>query len=132
MVGNSVGNVVSDGATVLAVDDDPLVRKMLVRALERDGNRTIEAMDGVEGPAILLLQSIEDGRAAGDDDAVRRAAHTLKSQAAVFGADDLEEACRVLEHSAGAHRIDAAEVAAVLGGADAVGGAIRTLGADAG
>jgi class 3 adenylate cyclase len=40
-------------ATVLVVDDDPFNRRMIVRALEKDGHSTIEAGDGVEGLALL-------------------------------------------------------------------------------
>ena len=165
--------------TVLVVDDDALNRRLLVRALEREGHRTVEAADGREGlhllqqvePDVMLLdvempeldgygvliamkdlptvsstpvvmisgvedrdavvrcielgaddflpkpadvqilrarvklissfltelpgmlQAMVDARAAGDATTVRRAAHTLSSQAAVFGADDLIRSC---------------------------------------
>lgn len=48
---------VSDSATVLVVDDDPFNRRMIVRALEKEGHRTIEAGDGVEG--LRMLQEHE-------------------------------------------------------------------------
>ena len=41
------------GATVLVVDDDPFIRSMIVRALEKEGHNTIQAADGVEGLALL-------------------------------------------------------------------------------
>jgi HPt (histidine-containing phosphotransfer) domain-containing protein len=40
------------------------------------------------------------GLEAGDPDEVRRAAHTLKSNAATFGASELAERSRTLEHAA--------------------------------
>ena len=43
--------------TVLVVDDDALNRRLLVRALEREGHRTVEAADGREG--LHLLQQVE-------------------------------------------------------------------------
>ena len=33
-------------ATVLVVDDEPIVREVVVRYLAREGHRTIEAADG--------------------------------------------------------------------------------------
>ena len=43
--------------TVLVVDDDALNRRLLVRALEREGHRTVEAADRREG--LHLLQQVE-------------------------------------------------------------------------
>jgi adenylate cyclase len=45
----------STGATVLVVDDDPFNRRMIVRALEKEGHNTIEAGDGVEGLELLQV-----------------------------------------------------------------------------
>src|SRR5438876_10103930 len=39
--------------TVLVVDDEPLVRNVVVRYLEREGYRTLEAGDGDTARAIL-------------------------------------------------------------------------------
>jgi PAS domain S-box-containing protein len=65
-----------------------------------------------------LVTAIREGQAAGDADGVRRAAHTLKSNAATFGATDLAERSRRLEHAAadgdldeGASQADAIEEA---------------------
>ena len=43
------------GATVLVVDDDPFNRRILVRALQKDGHQTVEAADGVEALKTLAL-----------------------------------------------------------------------------
>lgn len=59
-------NVTTGAATVLVVDDDALVRRMLVRALEKDGHRVLQAADGVEGlemlrehePDVMLLDIV--------------------------------------------------------------------------
>jgi CheY-like chemotaxis protein/HPt (histidine-containing phosphotransfer) domain-containing protein len=65
-----------------------------------------------------LVTAIREGQASGDTDGVRRAAHTLKSNAATFGATDLAERSRRLEHAAadgdldeGASQADAIEEA---------------------
>ncbi len=188
--------------TVLVVDDDALNRRLLVRALEREGHRTVEAADGREGlhllqqvePDVMLLdvempeldgygvliamkdlptvsstpvvmisgvedrdavvrcielgaddflpkpadvqilrarvklissfltelpgmlQAMVDARAAEDATTVRRAAHTLSSQAAVFGADDLIRSCRALESAAGGCGVDGVLVENVVAG----------------
>ena len=39
--------------TVLVVDDEPIVRNVVVRYLERDGYRTLEAGDGNEARRLL-------------------------------------------------------------------------------
>ncbi|MDP9491039.1 MAG: response regulator transcription factor [Actinomycetota bacterium] len=40
-------------ATILVVDDEPIVREVVVRYLERDGHRTVEAGDGDSARALL-------------------------------------------------------------------------------
>jgi DNA-binding response OmpR family regulator len=40
-------------ATVLVVDDEPIVREVVVRYLERDGHRTLEAADGERARELL-------------------------------------------------------------------------------
>ena len=47
-----------------------------------------------------LVNAMETGARAGDTEAVRRAAHTLKSNAATFGATALADRCRALESAA--------------------------------
>src|SRR5271163_4887838 len=43
-------------STVLVVDDEPIVRDVVVRYLERDGYRTLEAATGDEARRLLELQ----------------------------------------------------------------------------
>jgi HPt (histidine-containing phosphotransfer) domain-containing protein len=47
------------------------------------------------------LVALREACAQRDQDQVHRGAHTLKSNAATFGADELAGACRELEHAAG-------------------------------
>jgi DNA-binding response OmpR family regulator len=44
-------------STVLVVDDEPIVRDVVVRYLERDGYRTLEAATGDEARRLLELQA---------------------------------------------------------------------------
>lgn len=46
-------------ATVLVVDDEPIVREVVVRYLERDGHATLEASDGTTARAMLEEQSAD-------------------------------------------------------------------------
>ena len=56
--------------TVLVVDDEAIVRDVVVRYLERDGYRTLEAADGdeavrllaEESPALVVLDVMLPGR----------------------------------------------------------------------
>jgi DNA-binding response OmpR family regulator len=43
--------------TVLVVDDEPIVREVVVRYLEREGYRTLEAADGDRARQLLQLES---------------------------------------------------------------------------
>jgi len=43
-------------ATILVVDDEPIVREVVVRYLERDGFRTLEAASGDEAQRLLERQ----------------------------------------------------------------------------
>jgi CheY-like chemotaxis protein/HPt (histidine-containing phosphotransfer) domain-containing protein len=64
---------------------------------------------------------------AGDHDALRAVAHTLKSSSALLGADPLAEACAQLERSATA-RSGATELTALVAGVqDAVAAAMRLM-----
>jgi DNA-binding response OmpR family regulator len=44
-------------STVLVVDDEPIVREVVVRYLERDGHRTLEASTGGEARDLLVRES---------------------------------------------------------------------------
>jgi CheY-like chemotaxis protein len=50
----------------------------------------------------ILLSSIEAAAGTGDTTVLQRAAHTLRSHAAIFGATKLESECRVVESAAAA------------------------------
>ncbi len=58
------GGAVGDGATVLVVEDDPAVRKLAVRALDRAGFRVLKAGSGdealgyVAGPVDVLVTDV--------------------------------------------------------------------------
>jgi DNA-binding response OmpR family regulator len=45
-------------STVLVVDDEPIVRDVVVRYLERDGHRTLEAATGDEARRVLERESL--------------------------------------------------------------------------
>jgi CheY-like chemotaxis protein len=59
--------------TVLVVDDEPMVRDVVTRYLERDGHRVVEAADGEaarslierESPSLVLLDIMLPGRTDG-------------------------------------------------------------------
>jgi HPt (histidine-containing phosphotransfer) domain-containing protein len=56
-----------------------------------------ELIDAFLADAPGLLEALRSGLEQGDADEVRRAAHTLKSNGATFGAEDFAELCRELE-----------------------------------
>ena len=49
----------SDVATILVVDDDPIVRDVVVRYLERDGHRTLVAEDGDRADELLRGEELD-------------------------------------------------------------------------
>ena len=49
----------SDVATILVVDDDPIVRDVVVRYLERDGHRTLVAEDGDRADELLREEQLD-------------------------------------------------------------------------
>jgi DNA-binding response OmpR family regulator len=49
----------SEMATILVVDDDPIVRDVVVRYLERDGHRTLVAEDGDRADELLRRESLD-------------------------------------------------------------------------
>jgi HPt (histidine-containing phosphotransfer) domain-containing protein len=59
--------------------------------------------------APVQLAALRDALAAGDAEAARRAAHTLKSNGATFGAERFAETCRSLEEMAKAGALADAE-----------------------
>jgi HPt (histidine-containing phosphotransfer) domain-containing protein len=99
----------ADGDAALAVD------AALARLEETVGDRAFVAELIGDFLAELPAQLVElrDAFSVGDAERLRRSAHTLKSNAATFGADALESVCRELEHAAGADAsADAAELVA--------------------
>jgi HPt (histidine-containing phosphotransfer) domain-containing protein len=70
-----------------------------------------EFLDGLDG----ALDALRADAVAGDAESLRRAAHTLKSNAATFGARRLAERCRSLEAV-----VDAGDTAGVSALVDAV------------
>jgi HPt (histidine-containing phosphotransfer) domain-containing protein len=59
-----------------------------------------------EGPA--LVADMRAARTSGDAAALRRAAHTLKSNSRIFGANALSDLCQVIEECAAAGDLDGA------------------------
>src|SRR4029079_307145 len=53
------GRTMSDMATILVVDDDPIVRACAVRCLERDGHRTLVAGEGNRADELLRQESLD-------------------------------------------------------------------------
>jgi DNA-binding response OmpR family regulator len=49
----------SDVATILVVDDDPIVRDVVVRYLERDGHRALVAEDGDRADELLRREQLD-------------------------------------------------------------------------
>jgi HPt (histidine-containing phosphotransfer) domain-containing protein len=72
-----------------------------------------------------LTRTLHEERASADQ--LRRAAHTLKSQVAVFGADDVVESCRALEHAAAGAGATDEQIDEVLRGLDDVARALGAL-----
>jgi HPt (histidine-containing phosphotransfer) domain-containing protein len=86
----------ADAAAMLALDT------ALAQLEETVGDREFAAEligDFLEGlPAQLL--ALREASSQGDAEGLHRVAHTLKSNAATFGAEGLADACRQLEQAA--------------------------------
>ena len=92
--------------------------RSLVDMLGADAEALAEIVDAFLDEAPQRLSELHDGAEAGDSVLVGRAAHTLKANAAMFGARRLEALCRDLEADARAGdltdatpRIDAIDAA---------------------
>jgi HPt (histidine-containing phosphotransfer) domain-containing protein len=72
-----------------------------------------------------MLQTMIDARATGDAPTLRRTAHTLKPQAADFGADDLVASCRAVEAAASTGSIDGHLIEDVVARASIVEAEVR-------
>jgi HPt (histidine-containing phosphotransfer) domain-containing protein len=86
-----------------------------------------ELIETYLGDSPALFAQLIDGLASGDTIVVRRAAHTLKSTSATFGAARLTAMCRQIETAAGAGDLDglAARTAAAQREFDDVAAALR-------
>jgi CheY-like chemotaxis protein/HPt (histidine-containing phosphotransfer) domain-containing protein len=92
---------VSDAAP--AVADDPIDREVLSRLAEGVGDDAAfvsELIQGFAEDAPALVAAARDGLERGTASDVRRAAHTLKSNAATFGAHALSDRSRDVEEAA--------------------------------
>jgi GAF domain-containing protein/CheY-like chemotaxis protein len=95
------GPVVADARPPAA--NGPIDETVLTRLLAGTGGDAAFVADLIdqfvsESPA--LVEAARGGLESGDADGVRRAAHTLKSNAATFGAEDLADRSRRLEEAA--------------------------------
>ncbi len=88
---------------------DPAVTRRLLDALGDDARpMLVELVDAFveQGPG--LVEAMRAGVAAGEVKAVRQSAHSLKSNAATLGAQELEMSCRELEGVAREGHLDGA------------------------
>jgi HPt (histidine-containing phosphotransfer) domain-containing protein len=96
---------------------DPIDRDVLARLAEGVGGDAAfvsELIEGFTEDAPALVAAARDALGRGEATEVRRAAHTLKSNAATFGAHSLSDRSRELEEAAkrdeladGAAKVDA-------------------------
>jgi CheY-like chemotaxis protein len=73
-----------------------------------DDDFVVELIDTFLADAPGLLETMRRALEQGDPEEVRRAAHTLKSNGATFGGEDLSQLCRELEQRAKDGRLDGA------------------------
>jgi histidine phosphotransfer protein HptB len=64
---------------------------------ENLGDALTEVIESYLENTPILLSEIREAHAAGDHEALGRAAHSLKSSSAIFGAEKMVELCRKLE-----------------------------------
>ena len=79
---------------------EPGALERLMEATGGDPEFVAVLLETFADEAPSILEELRSGLASGDGDAVRRAAHTLKSNAATFGATELEALCAELESRA--------------------------------
>jgi HPt (histidine-containing phosphotransfer) domain-containing protein len=90
---------VPDAVDVAVIDE-------LKEATGRDPAFLAELIDTYLEDSAALLAAMRQAIAAADAAEVRRAAHSLKSNSASFGAGPLANVCRELEHRARDGRLD--------------------------
>ncbi len=107
-----------------AIDEKVLAR--LAESLGGDAAFVSELIEQFVADTPDLVTAARAGLEAGDADEVRRAAHTLKSNAATFGAHELAERSRALEEAAKQRALDdgAALLEAMAGELDVVRGGL--------
>jgi histidine phosphotransfer protein HptB len=76
---------------------DPSALDALMAATGDDPDFLGEMIDVFLADAVELLDSMDEALASGDTEALRRAAHSLKSNAATFGATRLTALARQIE-----------------------------------
>ncbi len=91
--------------------DVTTLRRFVETMGEDDPGFVQEMIDQFLADTPGLVAALRDGLAAGDTEAVRRAAHTLKSNANTFGALPLGERCAALEVAAKTGDLTEADVA---------------------
>jgi HPt (histidine-containing phosphotransfer) domain-containing protein len=83
---------------VTALPHGPLIDRERMRAMaEQYGDLITELIDIFAQTAPDALAALQRGRAAGDDDAMRAAAHSLKGACQNLGAGVMAELCRTIE-----------------------------------
>ena len=80
-----------------AVPLDPEACDRLLETAGDDPEFVTVLLESFNNSAPAVLQELRDGMSSRDSNVVRRAAHTLKSNAATFGATDLFALCAELE-----------------------------------
>jgi PAS domain S-box-containing protein len=114
-------------------DDEPAVRRDVFRqrVIDMVGGEDAEFEEDLVAEFLTGLPGLRSGMlaaaASGDAETLQRSAHTLKSHAALFGADRLESACRALEAAAADGDLAPALVDGVLSESERVEAAVRSF-----
>ena len=77
---------------------DAKALETLLEVIGGDRSSMTELIESFEGEAPRLMQQMQVASAAENLEALRRAAHTMKSSARDFGAVELSRLCEILEH----------------------------------
>jgi len=119
----------AEPAQAQQAQDDPVDLGKLHELEEQLDDRAlvVTTVNTYLGQLDVRMAAMTEALQARDHDALRAAAHTLKSSSALLGADPLAEACAQLERSATA-RSSAAELTALVASVEgAVAGAMRLM-----
>ena len=108
---------------------DPAALDRLLEMTGGDPEFLAELIDTFLEDGTAQLTALRDAVAAGDPEAAVRPAHSLKSNSASMGADQLADVCRALEADARSGRIDdgPARVAAAAAMFEEVRSALLTV-----